>query len=325
MKVVQVKQFGGPEVLRITALPDPVAQEHEIVIDVQAVGINPVDAYIRTGQYALRPALPYVPGMDASGIVSAVGKNVRFWKPGDRVYTIGILQGAYAEKICCQDCQACALPATYSFAEGAAIGVPYATAFRALLQKAQADRGETLLVHGASGGVGIAAVQIAKLSGLRIIGTAGTTAGLDLLRQQGVDHALNHREEGYFNSILTLTEQKGVDIILEMLANVNLGKDLRVLARNGRVVVIGNRGSVEINPRDIMAREAVVTGVVLLSTPPEELRTIHQHLSVWLHQNLIRPVVGKTFSLAEAAKAHEAVMSSGAFGKIVLLPSLDKV
>jgi len=176
------------------------------------------------------------------------------------------------------------------------------------------------LVHGASGGVGIAATQIAKQAGLKVIGTAGTEEGLSLALEQGADHALNHKDPDYLQQILKLTGGRGVDVILEMAAHLNLGKDLTLLAPKGRVVVIGSRGPVEINPRDAMGRDAAILGMTLFNVTPQERAQIHRELLEGLKSGILRPVVGKEMPLADAPKAHEAVLQPGAHGKIVLIP-----
>ena len=177
-----------------------------------------------------------------------------------------------------------------------------------------------MLVHGASGGVGTAAVQLARAAEMKIIGTAGTDEGRRLVKEQGADHVLNHRDAGYLDQVLDLTGGRGVDVILEMLANVNLGKDLTVLARFGRVVVIGSRGSVEIDPRATMTRDASILGMTLMNVSDVERAGIHAALVAGLENNTLRPVVGREFKLADAARAHEAVLEPGAYGKIVLIP-----
>jgi NADPH2:quinone reductase len=239
---------------------------------------------------------------------------------GDRVYTSGTLSGAYAELALCSIEQVHPLPAPVSFAQGAGINIPYATAYRALFYRAHAKAGETVLVHGASGGVGIASVQIARAAGLTVIGTAGTDRGRTLVKEQGAHHALDHRTPGYLDKVMALTEGRGVNVILEMLANVNLGKDLTVLATGGRVVVIGSRGTVEINPREAMARDAAILGMTLFNAPERDTASIHAALVAGLENGTLRPIVGKELPLAEAPQAHRAVMESGAYGKIVLIP-----
>lgn len=319
MRAIVVREFGAADVMKLEEVPDPVPGPGQLLIRVHAAGVNPVDAYIRAGTYARKPNLPYIPGSDVGGTVERVGAQVTAFKPGDRVYTQGA-SGGYAELMICDEAMAHPLPSRVSFAQGAALGVPYSTAWRALFIRARARAGETLLVHGASGGVGIAAVELGRSHGLRVIGTAGTADGLRLASEHGAHHVLNHREADYLQQALPLTNGAGVDVVLEMLANVNLDRDLDVLARHGRVVVIGSRGRVEIDPRKTMARDAAILGMTLFNATPDELREIHAGLFAGLENGTLNPVIGKEFPLADAARAHEAVMGSGAYGKIVLVP-----
>ena len=319
MKAIKVKEFGGPDVLRLEQVTAPKPGAGEVLVRIHASGVNPVETYIRAGKYARLPELPYTPGNDGAGVVEEVGADVREFKAGDRVYTAGSISGTYAEFALCRKEQIHPLPANVSFAQGAAIGTPYATAYRGLFQRAVAKPGETVLVHGASGGVGTAAVQLARARGLRVFGTAGSDEGLKLVREQGAHEMFDHRVSEHFEQVMKATNGHGVDVIVEMLANVNLGKDLNILAKRGRVVVIGSRGPVEINPRDAMQRDADVRGMILPNTPPAEMASIHAALVAGLENGTLRPVIGKEFPLAEAAQAHQAMMKSGALGKIVLV------
>jgi NADPH2:quinone reductase len=317
---VHVHAFGGPEVLQLEETPKPETAAGQILVRIRAAGINPVDTYIRTGTYAVKPPLPFTPGMDAAGMVEIAGSGVNGFKPGDRVYVGGSLSGTYAEYALCEAAQVHPLPGKATFAQGAAINVPYATAYRALFQRAKAVAGETVLVHGATGGVGIASVQLARAAGMTIIGTGGTEAGRKLVAEQGAHHVIDHRAPDYLKQIMELTGGRGVDVILEMAAHTNLGKDLPLLAKNGRVAIIGSRGPVEINPRDAMGRDALILGVQLGNVTERETAGIHAALIAGLENGSLRPVVGKELPLAEAAQGHKAVMEPGAFGKIVLIP-----
>lgn len=323
MKAIVVHAFGGPDVLKLEDVPDPAPDSRQILVRVKAAGINPVETYVRTGSYAIKPDLPYIPGTDGAGEVVAVGNAVRAFAPGDRVYFCGTaagrVSGAYAELTLCTEDNVHKLPPNISFEEGAAIGVPYATACRALFERAGARKGETVLVHGASGGVGIACVQMARHAGLTVIGTAGTAEGLQLVTREGANHAVNHREPGYEQQIAKLTGG-GPDIILEMLANVNLARDLEMVARGGRIVVIGNRGSIEINPRLMMGKESTVTGVMLWAGSPEAIAGCYERINEGLASGAFKPIVGHVLPLAHAARAHELVLTPGAKGKIVLRP-----
>jgi NADPH2:quinone reductase len=320
MKAIRVSEFGGPEVLRIEEVLDLSPGDTQIVVEVKAAGVNPYDTYMRQGTYAVKPPLPYTPGSDAAGVVLAVGKAVTGFAPGDRVYVNGTLTGAYAEQTLAEAWQVRHLPANVTFAQGAAVFVPYATAFRALFRIAHAQSGETVLVHGASGGVGIAGVQIARAAGLTVIGTAGTPRGRELVLAEGAHHVLDHHSPDYLDAILKLTGGRGVDVVLEMQAHLNLGKALSVLAQKGRIVVIGNRGTIEINPREIMKRECAVLGMVLWNALRPEMEGILAGVQAGLENGSLRPIVGKEFPLENAADAHKAILEPGAYGKIVLVP-----
>ena len=320
MKAIRVHEFGGPEVLKLEEVPDLVVGPGQVVVKVRAAGVNPADTYMRTGAYAVKPSLPYTPGMDGAGTVAEVGAGVENMAVGERVYFGGALSGSYAELALCDDAQVHPLPATLGFAQGAGVNVPYATAYRALFQRAQGRAGETILVHGASGGVGIAAVQMARAGGFTVIATAGTEKGQKLVLEQGAHCVVDHRKEGYEEEIMALTKGRGVDVILEMLANVNLARDLTLLALRGRVVVIGNRGSIEINPRATMQRDLSILGFTLMNATREELAGIHAGLVAGLESGPLNPVVGREMPLADAPRAHQSVMEPGAYGKIVLVP-----
>jgi NADPH2:quinone reductase len=290
----------------------------------RAAGVNPVDAYIRSGTYARKPPLPYTPGSDGAGEVERIGAGVTHVAPGDRVYVGGYGTtaggaGTYAERALCSTSQVYRLPTRASFAQGAALGVPYATAYRALIQHAKAIPGETVFIHGATGGVGIAAVELARARGLSVIASGGTDAGLALARAHGADVIVNHRAPGYMDDVLRATGGRGVDVIVEMAAHINLDHDLTVLAKHGRVVVVGSRGPVEINPRNAMGRDAVVIGMTLFNATERDLVEIHAALAAGLSNGTLSPAIGREFPLAEAARAHEAVLESGALGKIVLV------
>lgn len=320
MKAIRVHETGEPDVMRLEEVPDPHPADTQIVVRVSAVGVNPVDTYIRSGAYGRAPSLPYTPGADAAGTVVSAGEKVKRHKVGERVYVAGSATGTYAELTMCEETQAHALPEKLSFAQGAAVGVPFVTAYRALFGRAAARPGESVLVHGASGGVGTAALQLARAAGLRVFGTGGTDEGRQLVAREGAHHVLNHRASDYLEELMQLTERRGVDVILEMLANVNLDRDLGVLARFGRIVVVGNRGRVEIDPRQAMSRDASIHGMTAFNITADELASIHAGLGAGLAAGTLRPVVGKELALAEAPRAHREVLEPGAYGKIVLTP-----
>ena len=225
MKAIRVHAFGDPEVMQVEEVPSPSPGKGEVLVRVKACGVNPVDTYIRSGAYAAKPALPYTPGSDLGGIVEAAGEGVTRLKAGDRVYAAGTITGSYAEYALCREDQVHPIPDNVGFSQGAALGVPYRASFRALFHRAKAIAGETVLIHGATGGVGLSAVQWARAAGLTVIGTGGTDAGRKLAAEQGAHHVFSHKEPDYLDKIRSLTGGRGVDVIIEMLANVNLGKD----------------------------------------------------------------------------------------------------
>lgn len=322
MNAIRARTFGAPDVLRLEELEPFTAGEHDVVVRLQAAGVNPVDTYVRSGTYARLPSLPYTPGTDGAGLVEQVGAGVTHVRPGDRVYVAGLLArrctGTYAEVVACEATAVHALPARVSFSQGAAVGVPYATAWRALFQRAKVEAGETVFVHGASGGVGLAAVQMARAAGLTVIGSAGTPRGREVVAAQGAHHVVDHSQDDGLRTVLDATGGRGADVILEMLANRNLERDFSVLAMRGRVVVIGSRGAIEFTPRLTMAREAAILGMALWNVDADEHWRIHRGLAAGLEGGWLTPVVGREIPLAEAARAHREVLEPGALGKIVL-------
>ena len=319
MKAIRVNAFGGPEVLSLEEIADLVPGPGQALIKIEAAGVNPVDVYIHGGKYGQRP-LPYTPGSDAAGTIEALGESVAGVTVGQRVYTAGTLTGAYAEKALCRPSQVQPLPERLSFAQGAAIHVPYYTAYYALHLRAGGKPGETVLVHGASGGVGLAAVQIARAAGLTVIGTASSDKGKAAVLEAGANSVLDHTQEGYLEEVKALTDGKGPDVILEMLANVNLLKDLEIVSQNGRVVIIGSRGPIEIDPRLTMQRNSNILGLSLMNATEAELTQIRAALGAGFANGTLTPIVAREFPLAEAAAAHKAIMEPGAFGKIMLVP-----
>lgn len=317
MKAIRVEEFGEPEVMQLVEVPEPQPGSGELLVRIRAAGVNPVDTYIRAGKYAAKPALPFTPGKDGAGIIE---RSAAGFQEGERVFFCGPITGSYAELATCSAANAYRLPARISFEQGAALGVPYGTAHRALFARGHARAGETLLVHGASGGVGTAAVQLAHAAGLRVFGTGGTEKGRTLVRENGADEVFDHHAVDCQEQILAVTNGRGVDLIVEMLANVNLARDLKLLATGGRVVVVGSRGPVEIDPRDTMQRDADIRGMMLGGGSPESRTQMYSEIAAGLEKGSLRPVIGKVLPLEEAPQAHRAVLAPGAYGKIVLIP-----
>ena len=318
MKAIRVSALGGPEVLMLETIPDLVAGPGEVLVRVKAIGVNPFEAYIRAGAYPVKPAMPYTPGVDLAGTVEATGTGVTRFKKGDRVYSYGSISGSYAEFSLVLESRLQFLPERCSFSQGAALGVPYGTAYQALFRRGLAKAGETVLVHGASGGVGLAAVQIARAAGLRVFGTGGSPDALKAIVDNGAHRAFDHHSPDVMKQIAEATQGKGLDLILEMLANENLAKDLAALAMRGRVVVIGSRGPIEIDPRATMGKDLSIIG--MSNGNSQDLEANHAAILAGLENGSLRPVIAEELPLAQAAKGHENVMKNGKIGKIVLLP-----
>jgi NADPH2:quinone reductase len=279
---------------------------------------------MRSGTYAIVPKLPYIPGGDAAGTVSAIGTGVEGFALGDRVF-VGTalsmdLTGCYAEKVKRKAGEVMALPGTLSFAQGATFGVSYATAHYALFARGGARAGETVFIHGASGSVGTSAIQLARRAGLKVIGSGGTADGLGLIRAEGADLAVDHTANGYLDEVTAFTGGSGPELILEMLANVNLAADMNRVAKFGRIIVIGNRGEITINPRVAMMKELDIRGIALWNAPREQVAPMMKDILAGVAEGTLRPVVGREMPLADAAAAHVAVLQHGAHGKIVLVP-----
>jgi NADPH:quinone reductase len=320
MKAITVSEFGSPEVMKFVEVQTPSPVGSQVLVKIEAAGVNPVDTYIRSGIHAVKPALPYTPGKDGAGVVESIGDRVSKFKPGDRVYIADSLTGTYAEYCICREDQLGRLPRNVSFEEGAGVFTPYATSYRALFQKANVKPSETVLVHGASGGVGIAAVQWAKNAGLRVFGTASSEEGRSLVAENGADAVYDHSDPGHFAEVLERTSGKGADIILEMLANVNLERDFEALAKFGRIVVVGSRGSLMFTPRLTMTKDVTIYGMSLFNAPADDMAEINRAIYDGLLAGSLRPHVRIAMPLAEAAAAHRLVIEQRSAGKIVLLP-----
>jgi NADPH:quinone reductase len=320
MRAIVVREYGEPGVQKLEEIARPAPSGDQVLVKIEAAGVNPVDTYLRTGIHAHAPKLPYTPGKDGAGMVEAVGNDVTRFAPGDRVYTAGCITGTYAEFALCGERQLGRLPDNTSFEQGASTWTPYATAYRALFQKAGARSGETVLIHGASGGVGIAAIQWAKNAGLTVIGTAGSDEGRRLVSEQGADAVFDHTHEDHLGDIREFTRSHGVEVIIEMLANENLERDFEALAMYGRIVIVGNRGSLQFTPRQAMTKDATLLGMSLFNAPREDLDEIHNAIYDGLSQGFLRPVIARRFALEDAPVAHHHVIESKAKGKIILVP-----
>lgn len=321
MKAIQIHQFGEPEVMQLLEIPDPIVGDNQVLVQVKAAGVNPLDTYLRAGVKIgdYNPKLPYTPGNDASGVVVAIGAGVSRVNIGERVYAQP-LTGSYAEFALCNESQVYPLPSNVSFAQGSAVNISCRTAYYSLFTLGKATAAEIVLIHGASGSVGSAAVQLALAAGLTVIGTASSDAGLQLLKDLGAHHVFNHRSSDYLSQIAAVTGEQGINIILEMAANVNLAKDLGLMAPGGRIIVIGGQGQVSIDPVNIIGLGVSIIGVRLSLLDETTNAAIHQALYTSLEQGKLSPVVSQEIPLGQAPHAHREVEKSGTLGRICLIP-----
>jgi NADPH2:quinone reductase len=326
MKAIHVENFGGPEVLQLkNNLIIPPLTKSQVLVRVKYAGVNPVETYIREGQYARLPDLPYIPGSDASGIVEKVGSDVHDLEVGQRVFVTGRNSGAYAEFIVTESICVFPLHSRLSFAQGAALGTPYFTAYRALIMGAKAQPGETVLIHGASGAVGNAAVQIARSMGVTVVGTAGTKDGMEVVLKCGAHHVFNHNHKSYEKKMVELLGGEGFDVIIEHLANINLGHDVQMLKNGARIMVVGCRGSVNINPRHLMLPEASIQGVALNNSTPAEYKQMGRAIVAGIEAGWVNPVINREYAMEEVQQVHyDIIHSKGAKGKLVLSVSKEE-
>jgi NADPH:quinone reductase len=306
-------------VLEVISLPIRSLSSSEVLVKVHAIGVNPVETYIRSGKYATA-VFPHTPGHDAAGSIVAVGTGVSRLRVGQRVYTLRTVTGAYAEMAIAEERFTFALPDSTPFAAAAAIPTPYHTAYRALFQRLRVIPGRTLLVHGATGGVGIAALQLAAAHGVRIVATSGSDAG-DRLVSRWAAAVVRHGVPETKERVLAATGGRGPEYIVEMLGNRNLQLDLEMVAKGGAICVVGSRDDTTISPRALMAKECTLTGVMLPGSSDEDFAEQAAHIAAGLRAGTLEPQVGRTFEgLESAAAAHIDVIehAAGSQGKIVI-------
>ena len=318
MKAVVIDRYGDVEVLKIREIDEPIPGRQQVRIRLYAAGVNPVDTYLRAGSQGYTVEFPFIPGINGAGEVDMVGDGVEGVSPGDRVYVTRTLTGSYGEKCLCSPDQIFPLSQALSWEEGACLGVTYFSAWRGLVHHGRAKSGQTVLIHGATGGVGCASVQLAKFLDLKIFGTFGSAGGEDVIRSLGVEEAFDHRDPGRFEAIMEATGRRGVDIILEMLANESLDGDLKILNPRGRVIIIGSRGSIPITPRDLMESEASIIGMKLFKASEQEMVEAAAAIAEATDRGQVRPVIAKVFPLEQVSNAHRAVFARGHRGSIVL-------
>ncbi len=321
MKAMRAQQFGGPEQLRLEEAPDPQVQAGQVQIRVRAAGINPADLVRLSGRLGNLP-LPYIPGTDVCGEVEAVGAGVTHVKAGDRIFGRA-LTGGYAEKTCLAASETFPLPANLSFAEGSAIPIPFYTAYRALHHKAALKAGETVLVSAGGGGVGVAAIQLAKLAGARVITTVGSADKAARTKELGADVAINYREQDFAAEVQKLTDGKGVEIIIENVASDNLAKDLTIAARDSRIIVIGT-GTAKgpdghFAVMHALMKDVNILGMSLVNAGPY-IAEMANALTPLFSSGKLKAIVSKSYPLAETQQALADLVAGRVFGKLAITP-----
>ena len=323
MRALVCRDYGPVENLVIEDWDDPVPGDEQVCFDVKAAGLNFADILIIGGKYQVRPPLPFVPGNEASGVVTAVGRNVTRFKPGDRV--IGALRGgAFAEKTIVDEHMAIPLPDRMSFEEGAAYSVAYGTSYHALKQGARLQSGETVLVLGAAGGVGYAAVELAKALGATVIAAASSDEKLAFARQAGADDVINYADGSLKDSVKALTDGKGVDVVYDPVGGDLAEQALRATAWHGRYLVIGfASGEIPRVPLNLtLLKEASIVGVWYgpwAERHNDELWENVAELSALVEAGKIRPRYSEAFSLDDFADAFRVITERRVLGKIVLV------
>jgi NADPH2:quinone reductase len=321
MKAMRAHQFGGPEQLRYEDAPEVLPQAGQVQIKVRAAGINPADLVRLSGR--LQPlTLPYIPGTDVCGEVEAVGSGVGHVKPGDRIFGRA-LGGGYAEKTCLAASEAIPLPSNLSFEDGAAIPIPFYTAYHALHGKAALKSGEKVLVSAGGGGVGVAAIQIAKIAGAQVITTVGSQEKAQRTRTLGADVAVNYREQDFVAEVQKFTDGKGVDVIIENVAADNFAKDFAALAMRGRIVLIGTgtgkSADATFGVFGALMKDATIYGMSLVNAG-SAIPEIATALTGLFSTGKLKAVVSKSYPLREAPEALADLVAGRVFGKLVLKP-----
>jgi len=324
MKAIQCIEWGGPEMLRVVDLPLPVPAAGEVRIRISAAGVNFPDALIIQKKYQVQPQLPFVPGTEVAGTVDAVGENVSGLRPGDTVVAfVGI--GGFADYVCARETQVAPLPSSVDMAVAAGFTLTYATSQHALAGRAQLKCGETLLVLGAGGGVGLAAVELGKLAGARVIAAASSGDKLDAARRLGADELIDYSSTDLREEIRSLTDGRGVDVAYDPVGGAYTVAALRALAWRGRLLVIGfAAGEIPQLPANLLLlKEVSAVGVYwgeFAKRDPAGNRTLLSQLFGWLTEGRLRPYVSKQYPLAEAPQALQDLLARRAVGKLVIRP-----
>lgn len=325
MRAVTISGPGGPENLTVSELPDQTPRADELVLDVVSAGVNRADLLQRAGSYPPPPGAPDWPGLEVAGTVARVGDGVNGWSVGDRAVAL-LDGGGYAEQVRVRASQVLPVPAGVDLVDAAALPEAACTVWSNVVDVGRLAAGEWLLVHGGSGGVGTIAVQVGAALGARVAVTAGGRERADRCLALGASLAVDHREEDFVDAVRTASDGRGADVILDVVGAAYLDRNVRTLATNGRLVVIGMQqgARAELDLGRLLARRASVAGTTLRARPAEEkahiVREVLTHVWPMVEDGRVRPVVHARLRLDEAARAHELLDSGEVFGKVLLVP-----
>jgi NADPH2:quinone reductase len=326
MKVIEITSFGGPDVLRLASRPDPLAGAGEVRIRVTASGINRPDVLQRAGHYPAPAGASDIPGLEVAGTLidgDPAAMQLAGLRIGDRVCAL-VAGGGYAEICVAPVGQCLPVPAGWTDVEAASLPETFFTVWSNVFDRGQLQVGETLLVQGGSSGIGVTAIQMAKAAGATVIATAGSDSKCEACLALGADHAINYQTHDFQQEVLRLTQNRGVDVVLDMVAGAYVAKEVQCLAEDGRLVIIAVQGGVqsEINAGLVLRKRLTITGSTLRARPlafkAAIARSLHQHVWPWIASAKIKPVVHSVFAASDASRAHALMESNQHIGKIVL-------
>jgi NADPH:quinone reductase-like Zn-dependent oxidoreductase len=335
MKAVLVTKYGPPEVLKYDDVEDPQPTAGQVRVRVRAVGVNFADILARVGLYPDAPKPPFIPGLEVSGEVEELGGDIQGLNVGQSVMAL-TMSAAYAEKVCVPAVQVVPLPPGMDFEVGAALPVNYLTAYHMLFTLGNIRPGERLLIHAAAGGVGLAAIELARIAGAEVFGTASRSK-FEFLKERGVQHCIDYHTQDFEEIVRALTGGEGVDIVLDAVGGDSFAKSYRLLRPAGRLMVFGFSMAVtgasrnllkaagsylrmpKFDPLRMMRENRAVMGVHLGHLRPEMIRSEYEQLLKYFAEGRIRPYVGKTFPLAQSSAAHRFIQERKNIGKVLLV------
>jgi putative PIG3 family NAD(P)H quinone oxidoreductase len=323
MRVIEISQFGPPEVLKLAERPDPVPAAGEVLIQVDAAGVNRPDVIQRYGKYPPPPGASDLPGLEVAGRIAALGEGVSGWQVGDRVCAL-LAGGGYAERAAVPHEQVLPIPSGLTGIQAAAIPETFFTVWTNVFQRGKLKYSESILIHGGTSGIGTTAIQLARAFGARVLTTAGSDEKCEAAKKLGAEHAFNYRTTDWAAEAKKVTNGRGVDVILDIVGGEYIPKNVDLLAVEGRLLQIAflKHARAEVDFSIMMRKRAWITGSTLRPRTPAEkgaiARDLQQHVWPLLEQGVVAPVIHETFPLAQASEAHRLMESSTHIGKIVL-------